>query len=129
MLRRWVGPAAAKLQLPTVSWLTFRRTYSSWAHDKGVPGKVIAALMGHARVDTTLNVYAQVLDDSLRAAADKVGRGLFTIVHKQKRAGELERFLLVRSTASWYSCSKGGPHGAVFVGPTETGVAGVGSVE
>jgi len=82
VLRRWVIPAAAQLELPKVSWLTFRRTYSSWAHEKGVPGKVIAALMGHTKVDTTLNVYAQVLDDSLRAAADKVGRELFTIVHK-----------------------------------------------
>src|SRR4029453_10460544 len=37
--------------------LTFRRTYSSWSHDKGVPGKVVAQLMGHANVDTTLNIY------------------------------------------------------------------------
>ena len=28
--------------------------------EKGVPGKVIAELMGHAKVDTTLNVYTQV---------------------------------------------------------------------
>jgi integrase len=40
-----------------VSWLTLRRTYSSWAHEKGVPGRVIAQLMGHAKVDTTLKVY------------------------------------------------------------------------
>ena len=39
-------------------------------------------MMGHANVDTTLNVYTQVLDGSLRAAADKVGSELFTIVHK-----------------------------------------------
>jgi integrase len=82
VLRQWVVPAAASLELPKISWLTFRRTYSSWAHESGVPGKVIAALMGHAKVDTTLNVYVQVLDDSLRAAAEKVGRELFTIVHK-----------------------------------------------
>ena len=31
-------------------WLTFRRTYSSWSHDQGVPGKVAAQLMGHAKV-------------------------------------------------------------------------------
>jgi hypothetical protein len=48
-----------------VTWLTLRRTYSSWAHEKGVPGKVIAQL-----VDTTLNVYAQVVDGSIRRAAD-----------------------------------------------------------
>jgi integrase len=47
-------------------WLTFRRTYASWAHEVGMPGKVIAQLMGHAKVDTTLNVYAQVLDGSVR---------------------------------------------------------------
>jgi integrase len=70
------------LDLPKATWLTFRRTYSSWSHDKGVPGKVVAQLMGHANVDTTLNVYTQVLDGSLRAAADKVGSELFTIVHR-----------------------------------------------
>jgi hypothetical protein len=31
-------PACATLQLPNASWLTFRRTYASWAHAKGVPG-------------------------------------------------------------------------------------------
>jgi site-specific recombinase XerD len=61
--------------------LTFRRTYSSWSHDKGVPGKVIAQLMGHAAVDTTLNIYTQVLDGSVRAAVEAVGGELFTIVH------------------------------------------------
>jgi integrase len=58
-----------------------RRTYSSWAHDKGEAGKVIAALMGHEKVDTTLNVYAQLVDGSVRAAADRIGSELFTIVH------------------------------------------------
>jgi hypothetical protein len=46
-----------------------------------VPGKVVAQLMGHANVDTTLNVYTQVLDGSLREAVDKVGGELITIVH------------------------------------------------
>ena len=50
-------PACQTLGLPNATWLTFRRTYSSWAHEKGVPGKVVAELMGHAKVDTTLNVY------------------------------------------------------------------------
>jgi hypothetical protein len=38
--------------------------------------------MGHANVDTTLNVYTQVLDGSVRDAVEKVGSELFTIVHK-----------------------------------------------
>lgn len=81
VLRRSIFPACAALNLPKATWLTFRRTYSSWSHDKGVPGKVVAQLMGHANVDTTLNVYTQVLDGSLRAAVDKIGSELFTIVH------------------------------------------------
>ena len=70
-----------------IAGLAFRRTYSSWAHEKGVPGKVVATLMGHAKVDTTLNVYTQVLEDSLRGAAEKVGSELITIDHKTGLAG------------------------------------------
>jgi integrase len=86
VVRRWIIPACATLGLERVTWLTLRRTYSSWAHEKGVPGKVIAQLMGHAKVDTTtLNVYTQVVDGSLRKAADVVGSELFTIVHKSEK--------------------------------------------
>jgi hypothetical protein len=37
---------------------------------------VVAAIMGHAKVDTTLNVYTQVLDGAAREAADRVGSEL-----------------------------------------------------
>ncbi len=80
VLRRHIGPACKAVGLRRATWLTFRRTYSSWSHEQGVPGKVVAQLMGHANVDTTLNVYTQVLDGSLRAAVDKIGTELFTIV-------------------------------------------------
>jgi integrase len=89
ILRRWIFPACDALGMKRATWLTFRRTYSSWAHEKGVPGKVIAQLMGHAKVDTTLNVYTQVIDGSVRAAVDKLGSELFTIVHKPETGVEL----------------------------------------
>ena len=82
VLRRWVFPACEASGFRRATWLTFRRTYSSWAHDKGVPGKVVAQLMGHAKVDTTLNVYTQVIDGALRAAVDRVGS---RIVHNCSR--------------------------------------------
>jgi integrase len=82
VLRRAIFPACERLEIPRATWLTFRRTYSSWSHDRGVPGKVVAQLMGHANVDTTLNVYTQVLDGSVRAAVEKIGDELFTIVHR-----------------------------------------------
>ena len=52
---------------------------------------VVAELMGHVSVDTTLNVYTQVLDGSLRAAAENVGGELFAIVHQPVEAGALTR--------------------------------------
>src|SRR5687767_3985930 len=87
VLRRLIFPACKAVGLPKATWLTFRRTYSSWSHDKGVPGKVVAQLMGHANVDTTLNVYTQVLDGSLQAAVDKIGGELFIIVHRPEDSG------------------------------------------
>ena len=89
VVRRWIVPVCDSMGIARVTWLTLRRTYSSWAHEKGVPGKVIAQLMGHAKVDTTINVYTQVIDGSLRRAADAVGSELFTIVHKPGEAAEL----------------------------------------
>jgi integrase len=86
VLRRSILPACKRLGLPRATWLTFRRTYSSWSDDKGVPGKVVAQLMGHANVDTTLNVYTQVLDGSVRDAVEKIGGELFTIVHRAGKA-------------------------------------------
>jgi integrase len=76
VLRQSVFPACDRLKLARTSWLTFRRTYSSWAHEHGVPGKVVAELMGHAKVDTTLNVYTQVIDGAKVAAAQLIGNGL-----------------------------------------------------
>jgi len=89
VLRRSIFPACKRLGLPHATWLTFRRTYSSWSHDKGVPGKAIAHVMGHANVDTTLNVHTQVLDGSVRDAVEKIGGELFAIVHRPEQAGAL----------------------------------------
>jgi integrase len=89
VLRRAIFPACKRLGLPRATWLTFRRTYSSWSHDMGVPGKVVAQLKGHASVDTTLNVYTQVLDGSVRDAVEKIGGELITVVHNPEGAGAL----------------------------------------
>ena len=39
VLRRAIFPACDRLELPRATWLTFRRTYSSWSHEKGVRGR------------------------------------------------------------------------------------------
>ena len=62
--------------------MTFRRTYSSWAHDKDVPGKIVAELMGHAKVDTTRNIYTQVRIVHLRDRAIGIRREVDQIVRE-----------------------------------------------
>ena len=52
---------------------------------QGSEGKVVAQLMGHVNVDTTLNVYTQVLDGSVRDAVEKIAGELFTIVHRPEK--------------------------------------------
>ena len=91
VLRQQVFPACDRLGLKRVTWLTLRRTYSSWAHEKGVPGQVVAQLMGDVKVDTTLNMYTQVIDGALRTPVDKAGSELFTIVHNPEKGAELSR--------------------------------------
>jgi hypothetical protein len=42
--------------------------------------QVVAQLMDHANVDTTLNVYTQVLDDSMRDAVETGCQESFALV-------------------------------------------------
>jgi hypothetical protein len=39
VLRRAIFPACEAVGLPHATWLTFRRTYSSWSHHTGVPAR------------------------------------------------------------------------------------------
>ena len=68
--------ACEELGLPRASWLTFRRTFSTWADERGVSAKVRAELMGHGP-EINQNVYTKVIPDTLRKAVQSVGRELF----------------------------------------------------
>jgi hypothetical protein len=64
---------------------------ASWAHHKGVPRKVQTKLMGHEKVDTSVNVYSQVIDGAQRAARSKwaeLKSELITIDHAGQGAQE-----------------------------------------
>jgi hypothetical protein len=59
--------------------------------EDSVPGKFVAQLMGHAKVDTTPNVNTQVIDGVLQTAVDQIGSELFTIVQNPEKASDLTR--------------------------------------
>jgi hypothetical protein len=75
--------------LRRATWTTFRRTWSTWAHEAGAPLKIMARVMGHTKVDTTINTYTQVLDDSIRTAVAPVDEKLFRIVQSRERVSGL----------------------------------------
>ena len=45
-----------------------------------MPLRVVAELLGHANVYTTMNVYTQSVEGARRAAAHQIGEELFKIV-------------------------------------------------
>jgi integrase len=75
MLRDHIKPACEALELPRATWLTFRRTFSSWGEAQGVGAKIRAELMGHSP-EMNQTVYTKVIPSTLRDAVEVVGREL-----------------------------------------------------
>lgn len=76
ILRRHVYPACDALKIRRVNFLALRRTFSTMAHEKGIPAKTIAAIMGHANVDTQF-IYVQGPSDGMkRVTAERIGNNL-----------------------------------------------------
>jgi hypothetical protein len=61
----------------SASWLTFRRTFATWADQNGVSAKQRGELMGNS-AEVNATIYTQILDCALRAALERVSR---QIVH------------------------------------------------
>jgi integrase len=68
-----IQPAAQKLSIEKrIGWHTFRRTYSTLLKDNGEDVKVVQELLRHSSTKMTLDVYAQALTPTKRAAQRKV---------------------------------------------------------
>ncbi|HXF13321.1 MAG TPA: tyrosine-type recombinase/integrase [Terriglobales bacterium] len=70
--KRHIRAAAAAAGLVGIGWHTFRHTYRTLLDETGAPMKVQQELMRHASIQTTMNVYGQVLSDTKRQANSKV---------------------------------------------------------
>jgi integrase len=78
ILRRYVYPACDAAEIPRANWLTFRRTFSTWSHQRGIPVKDIAEMMGHADVDMQFT-YTVGVDENKRQGAERLGNELVRI--------------------------------------------------
>jgi integrase len=61
LLERVLKPAGEAAGGGRVTWHQFRHVHSSLLHDLGVPPKVAQQQLGHATVETTLNLYTHVI--------------------------------------------------------------------
>ena len=80
LLERVLQPAAERAGLGRVTWHQFRHIHSSLLNDLRVPVKIAQEQLGHASIQTTLNIYTHVVDPSHRAAIEQLERQLFPTV-------------------------------------------------
>jgi integrase len=75
ILRDYIKPACEDLGIPPATWLTFRRTWATWADGKGVTPKMRGELMGNS-AEINQQVYTKVLPETSRNAVEVVGNDL-----------------------------------------------------
>jgi integrase len=82
LLERELQPAAERAGLGRVTWHQFRHIHSSLLNDLRVPVKIAQEQLGHASIQTTLNIYTHVVDGSHRRAIEQLEAQLFPTVPK-----------------------------------------------
>ena len=79
----YVSQLLTKLQikagLPQCRFHDLRHLCASIMLKQGVPAKVAQERLGHADIQTTLNIYSHVLPSSAKEAADKIGELVFAV--------------------------------------------------
>jgi integrase len=76
-MRDHIKLACKKLGLPSACWLTFRRTFATWADQNGVSAKQRGELMGNS-AEVNAMVYTQVMDHALPSGIERVSDELFS---------------------------------------------------
>jgi integrase len=90
LLRRILQPACRKLNLPVISWHSFRQTHATLLGEVGESLRTAQAILGHSDLKTTLNVYTHAIPESQRRAVDKVAGLLFPSVPSFQRVQKME---------------------------------------
>jgi integrase len=82
LYNRALAPACDKLNLPRVSWHSFRHGNATLLGEVGESVKTAQAILGHSDIETTLNTYMHAIPDSQRRAVERVVGALFPDVPK-----------------------------------------------
>ncbi|HUZ45856.1 MAG TPA: tyrosine-type recombinase/integrase [Terriglobia bacterium] len=77
LTERVLQPAAKAAGIGRVTWHQLRHVHASILHDLGVPAKIAQQQLGHATVQTTLNLYTHTIPETHRRAVEALERVLF----------------------------------------------------
>jgi integrase len=72
LYNRQLAPTCDELELPRVSWHSFRHSHATLLHDTGESLKTAQSLLGHSDLETTLGVYTHAIPDSQKRAVERV---------------------------------------------------------
>jgi integrase len=72
LYNRQLAPACDALELPRISWHSFRHTHATLLHETGESLKTAQSLLGHSDLETTLGVYTHTVPDSQKRAVERV---------------------------------------------------------
>jgi integrase-like protein len=72
LLRRLLQPACRKLNLPVISWHSFRHTPATLLGEVGESLRTAQAILGHSDLETTLNIYSHPIPESQPRAVERV---------------------------------------------------------
>lgn len=61
-----------KLNIDPLNFHGLRHTYATRLFEAGVPPKTVQALMGHANIDVTMDIYTHVMEDTKLEAIEKL---------------------------------------------------------
>ena len=88
VLRRHLRPAAIKLGLDPkkATWRSLRTSCATWMVEAGANPKDVQGQMRHARISTTMDIYAQYVPDSQRRAIER------TMAMVETRQAQLQQF-------------------------------------
>src|SRR5260370_36081345 len=82
LLRRVLQPACRKLNLPVISWHSFRHTHATLLGEVGESLRTAQAILGHSDLKTTLNIYTHAIPESQKRAVARVAGLVFPSVPK-----------------------------------------------
>jgi integrase len=75
--QNWHKTFIARAGIPFLSLHSIRHTFATLALEEGIPIKVVSDILGHSRIETTMNIYQHITDDMQRVSVDLLDARIF----------------------------------------------------